>query len=490
MAETKNNAGKSLRAKALELWSRVVVFDKKLKVYKNGDDNQYPTEIERVVANSPTAKRSAGMLAKFVAGSGVVDDKVVNKKTRQTKAGLVRRIATDISVQYGCFIHLGVEIDDSGRLTHANPKVLDYTKCRISEEDDGNNAGVIYYRDYSNDTGSKVTRTTKKKEKWYYPFSSNQSVITAQIQRDAKEAKLSSDAELKDLISKYRGQVFYLNLTPQFIYAVSLFDSVYNDCDTEYRMSLYTNGITRSGFLGKVAVVTVGLDKEDEEQVDADVKSWLGAEEANSVWRINLKEGVDPDKAVKIQTVKSQFDEKQFTETRKNCRINIMGAANNIPEALIYNSNSLIGNSGENFKEAKEMYQEQTEGERMAIEQTLLQIGIPCTIIPLAEIDEVTEGEADQETKKAQATLRGTVGGVDGILRIQQSVSQQLTDFESAVTILMEIYGFTREVSEALLGKPQIKEDEGLTVLKLTEEYGIKKKRAKKLIKNINPIAA
>ena len=60
----------------------------------------------------------------------------------------------------------------------------------------------------------------------------------------------------------------------------------------------------------------------------------------------------------------------------------------------------------------------------------------------------------DSETLKAQAALRGSVGGVQGVLGIQQSVSDGLTDFDSAITILMEIYGFTRSVSEALLGKP------------------------------------
>ena len=70
-----------------------------------------------------------------------------------------------------------------------------------------------------------------------------------------------------------------------------------------------------------------------------------------------------------------------------------------------------------------------------------------------AETTDVVGGDA--ETLKAQAALRGSVGGVQGVLGIQQSVSDGLTDFDSAITILMEIYGFTRSVSEALLGKPQ-----------------------------------
>ena len=70
-------------------------------------------------------------------------------------------------------------------------------------------------------------------------------------------------------------------------------------------------------------------------------------------------------------------------------------------------------------------------------------------------VDTTDVVSGDSETLKAQAALRGSVGGVQGVLGIQQSVSDGLTDFDSAITILMEIYGFTRSVSEALLGKPE-----------------------------------
>ena len=50
----------------------------------------------------------------------------------------------------------------------------------------------------------------------------------------------------------YRGQVFlYVNLTPKFRYAISKFDSVYNDLDTEYRVGVYTNTMTRGGSWGR-----------------------------------------------------------------------------------------------------------------------------------------------------------------------------------------------------------------------------------------------
>jgi len=80
--------------------------------------------------------------------------------------------------------------------------------------------------------------------------------------------------------------------------------------------------------------------------------------------------------------------------------------------------------------------------------------------IPINEDEAITQApKVSKETAKAQAALRGSVGGVQGILGIQTSVTEGKTDFESAITILMEIYGFDRKVAEKLLGNP----DEVLT---------------------------
>jgi hypothetical protein len=65
---------------------------------------------------------------------------------------------------------------------------------------------------------------------------------------------------------------------------------------------------------------------------------------------------------------------------------------------------------------------------------------------------------ADQqstETLTAQAALRGSVGGVQGILSIQASVVAGTTTIDSAMNILVIVYGFTKEQAGALLGQPQ-----------------------------------
>ena len=61
----------------------------------------------------------------------------------------------------------------------------------------------------------------------------------------------------------------------------------------------------------------------------------------------------------------------------------------------------------------------------------------------------------DQKRLEAQATLKGTVGGVQGILEIQRSVSTGITQRDAAIALLVEIYGFTTEQASNIIGEPK-----------------------------------
>lgn len=73
-------------------------------------------------------------------------------------------------------------------------------------------------------------------------------------------------------------------------------------------------------------------------------------------------------------------------------------------------------------------------------------------IIP--EKEDTISDNSSPETLAAQAALRGSVGGVQGILAVQASVSAGTTTREAALSILTIIYGFTEEQANDLLGEP------------------------------------
>ena len=90
-----------------------------------------------------------------------------------------------------------------------------------------------------------------------------------------------------------------------------------------------------------------------------------------------------------------------------------------------------------------------------------------------------------QEQLAAQANLRGSVGGVQGILALQAGVSQGITSVSAGLATLMEIYGFDLATATAILGTPseESKEYQQVLVIKLVKKYGINEIDTYKILK-------
>lgn len=381
-----------VRASLIELNKRETKVDKAngKNIYLNGVDNLYPNEVERVINSSPTAFRCAKLMSKYIGGAGISKPeggvykyselKTVNDKKSYKITDIISLASRSISYQYGVFFYIGYGLNEQGDVIPVCLDVLDYTKCRISKEDTEENKGKVYYKDYE---GKKELGKKGDDEYWFYPYNPNEKVILEQIKKDS-----NNEEDLAKAIKHHRGQVYYLNLTPEYVYALSLVDSVYNDADTENRISIYNNKQTRSGFLGKTVVVVQGLDEEADKEVKENVSKFLGAENSDSVYHLSVDSALDLNNIIKFEQLEPQFDDKLFTETKNTIRENIMGAFNNIPEPLVMSSKgSLFGTNSETYKEMKLFYSEQTEEEREKLQEALHYLGFPYIIEPIVRPD-------------------------------------------------------------------------------------------------------
>lgn len=474
MATKKNNNDK-YRVRVVDLYEKETPYKEDDKYYANGANNDYPQLVYRSILNSPTGCKGVGLLQRFIAGAGIAgQDVIVDPKKGTLLSELRINIARDFAYQNGVFCHRSIKINfENEKTTYetAGVKVLPFQKCRVGKADDQENLGKIWYDDFDKNGAGKFSFAKKDKEtkKYFYPFSDNPDVIRAQIVADAKlyvaeynknnkGKKLDiKDFTLQDMIKHYRGQVLYVNLTPEFIYPVSKFDSVINDMDTEFRISVFTNRQVRSGFLGKLMLLINSTDDEENDSLGDQVEEWLGVENTGDVVIAEMAERVE-DMADLITQVKleSEYDEDKFAETPKRLRTTILGAADNAPEPLIFagEGSAMFGNSGEQLREMQKFYQDQTKDTRMALEKTLRRLGYNVGIEPI--IKEEVAVEAQDENAKAQATLRGSVGGVTGILQIQTSVSEGTTTLDAAIATLVHIYGFDSEVAAQIIGQPKI----------------------------------
>ena len=378
-----------IRATLIELWKKVTPYKEREKVFWNGENNQYPAEIERVVSNSPTGARAVQMFSKFIFGGGLSESQNVKLRNGKILSEIVKDTVDDVALQNGSFLHITYGIDttdDDFRFVPVILKSLDYGMCRISNNDDDDNNGMILHKHFTDDVS--VPRSEKRREKWYYPFSESQKVIREQIKADAKKEGYEGE-DWTEMIKHYRGQIMYLNLTPKFRYSVSKFDSVFLDMDSEHRISIYVNQFARGGFLGKTAILTKGLDEETADTIKETIEGWLGAEGSGGVAHFDVEQAESLDDIMKVLQIPSQFDHKQFEVVLQNIKRHILGAANNLPEGLAFaDAGALFAGSGESYKQMKQFYWEQCEWERQKIEETFWKLGFEFNFLPLIEEDD------------------------------------------------------------------------------------------------------
>lgn len=100
--------------------------------------------------------------------------------------------------------------------------------------------------------------------------------------------------------------------------------------------------------------------------------------------------------------------------------------------------------------------QAETNGKNAETFDKLLSLGVPqdqanAYLGTNFQIEEAEDG-ANTETIKAQAELRGSVGGVQAIIEMQAGVAGGTISRESALGILIVVYGFTKEEAQQILG--------------------------------------
>lgn len=380
-----------IRASVDELWQRANSLTKvgSSEVYENGVNNQYPREIELAINNSPSATLGASTKEKFLIGQGfnLDNDTIVNKKLGLSLYQVGRAVARTLARQGGFFIHVAYGIDDRGMFVPNHLQNLNYTKCRVAKNDDIGYEGAIYYSDWNKSGGFNFK---KKSAKWFYPFDNNQDVIKAQLKRDAgitHNNELSKD-ELRMMIQKQRGQVLFVNSTPEYVYPLSPIDSAYNDADTEYRIAIYANNSARHGFQKKKIIVTNNLDTDENDSVNESLRAMLGVDGTAAYVHLEVENIENLDSYIKIIELAADFDDKQFEITQQRVRKNILGCFG-VPEALVSTTDiNVFGNSGESYKQMKAFYNQQTEDDRQLVRDAFAVIldNPELEIIPLEDV--------------------------------------------------------------------------------------------------------
>jgi len=357
-----------------ELDKRVdVTLDRSIKtdgvngVMKFGDKNDYPQRIERIIMGSVTAKAAADIYAKFLAGSGFVNEEinniVIGRDSRYKKItirGLLIQAAMSMAYYNGCYIHTNLNLDRKVK----NAQLLLFKNCRFSKLDErGYTSKIGYYSNWPKERGVKFK---KEDIKWYDIFNLREKVFEKQV--------IGAGG-----IEDYKGQVYFHFLDNQYLYPLSPFDSAYMDADTENQLGYHKNNEVRNGFTKKhIFQVNEQLDSNLKGLLAKGIKTWMGSR-SNPAMVIETATdengNIAENKAIKVTTIDSNIDSKLYENWEKELSNKIRKAIKAIPAVLIdYDESKLGTTSGEGIIQATNFYNQMTKDDRNSISEMFKEV--------------------------------------------------------------------------------------------------------------------
>jgi hypothetical protein len=272
------------------------------------------------------------------------------------------------------------------------------------------------------------------------------------------------------------GQVLYW--TPHmFSYPLATFDAIRDAVQTDSEIQTWALKNIQNGFLGTTLIkAPSGFDSdEDKTKFLYKLKELQGSYNANSIIAVDWPEEFT---GSFIESIPAPNNDNLFNSTGEKVTNTILQNFSVPGPLLAVNPQGSVFTQ-EQIRDSYIYMNLRTSNKRKLLERIFQPIGKlmgvrlgeivekpweiigqndpelngdPNQLQENASTNEAITPEADKENKKAQANLRGSVGGVQGVLQVQQSVAAGLTAYDAGVLILVEIYGFTKEVAKGLLG--------------------------------------
>lgn len=391
------------------------------KLVETGD---YFKEMDHAIQNSPTATMAVLMFKKYCVLPNLKDQfsdlwgKIIDEK-----------------IKYGYFT-LWIEYDIDLNVKSANFRLSkNYRAKRI--DDMGN---VAQYLNVI--TGKK-----------FPSFNPDKKVLKSQI----KEA---------GGFEKFSGQIFQYNTTSQPYEITPLF-SVYDWMKVEHDTPMHIGASADNALFGNnIFLMKKGAESSDSpentpkvisntDRVIGALRAAKGTKNSGTNHVITVDTEEDLTKVFTKTPIGNEIDLDKFNSVDDKAGKKICTACYCFPQILANPSEGLFGNSGDAMTQAINYWRTTCEFEAEKINMAFEKIGLN-----ILDIVETTNNEeisnVDQTVLDAQAALRGSVGGVQALLSIQNSYSQKLTTRESAIAMIELIFGFTKDNAERLLGAPII----------------------------------
>lgn len=348
------------------LFNKIAKFDKKLGIHFNGEENNYAELVEAVIANSVTALSCKNLMSTYISGKGLGEELnkiAVHPEKEITLLQFAQDIADSFAEQRGVFIHVNYNLANEIK----DMQVLPFADCRVGRKDSNRYAGkILVCEDWSDKKYTKEARVVDV-------YNPRPEVIQEQIKKAGG-------------ITKYNGQIFFFHFG-KYTYPLAGIHPCIEDADSEKQTSIYKNKSLRKGFFGKMLVATrpfiaEGTDESSEvyhQGINSrtafreSLKEFIGAENVDGIMHFEMEFETDKlEDSILFKQIDSNINDKLFEHTERSVSDNIRMCFNNPPAALIRTQDgAMFGSSGEAIVAMKTFYQDQTNDERMMLEEII-----------------------------------------------------------------------------------------------------------------------
>ena len=405
-------------------------FDAKDGFIHWGRDNQYPQYLLNLYNHygSPTHKSIINKKSRLTTGYGlrdIVDTQLQNFVDKNGLEKVLRQCEIDFEIFNGFCFEIVWNNEGSDFTIHYMP----FTKIRKGIESKEIDYPHFWY--------SKNWNEIKKEE--YKP------VMIRRFNPDIRTGK----------------QLFYyIEPNPQQdeIYPIPTYSTTINWIELDYEISKFHLNQVKQGFapsfILNFATGIPSIEEMDEYYRDFR-RNYEGAENAGKII-ITYSEGVE--QRPELIPIQLNDSDERFIMLQDMVEKNIV-MGHEIPPQLVILTPGKLGSTTERQELLTEFQSYYITTRQQQLEEGFNRVlGLLFNEdIQLKTYDEVETDEVEDlgVQEKAQAELKGSVGGVQGILQIQQSVSQGFTTIDSGSAILELIYGIDPVEARRMLGEPK-----------------------------------
>lgn len=412
-------------------------INKKDNFVEWGSRNDYPRYLADLYNHNGSTSHKAIINKKVRLTTGYGYRELLNEQFKQYLdkikfKKLLRQIDSDLEIYNGfCF-----EVIPTNDGTEFDVKYIPFSKIRVGVKEDEKESDYFWY--------SKDWALYKKEG--YEPIY----------------------IKKYDPTNKKERQLYYyksFNLDNENYYPIVNYSNSLNYIELDYQISTFHLNQVKQGFAPSFILnFATGIPSTEEmDEFYKDFKrNYSSAENAGKII-ITYSEGADG--KPELIPIQLNDSDERFVLLQDMVEKNIV-IGHEIPPQLIILTPGKLGSTEERQELMVEFQNSYITPRQEEIEDVFNELFKSLSFSEPIKLKEYKDIEVDKQEdlsvqEKAQAELKGSVGGVQGILSIQQSVSEGFTTIDAGAAILELIYGIDAAQARRMLGEPiQINTDE------------------------------